>query len=392
MDGKKLRSFDSSVVKDINEHLVLKLIQENEIISSSELVKQTGMRPSTIFNILKELSAKSFVSFYGKGDSTNKGGKKPHIWNLNREAAYSIGLDIEVGEMSAVVLDFGGGIVAKKTVKIEDSHHAEELVENIKKVVNTVVEENNLNTEKILGLGIAVAGIVNTRSGVISISSVVHEMNLPILSKLTDLPFPVYIENNANAAAIGLDLKNKNSRRENCITVLVEIDQHVSGLGIGIILNGEIYRGTSFCAGEIFTHMPTLKEILTNFRSRFHESEYLREYSSNVEDIDIKILLNAAKNEDKIAQQIFTVIGSIVGQIIAPAIGLLNPKSLVITGVIAELDELIIQSVRREIELKAISFANNALSIEVDKHHQYSVSVGAAALVLGKFFRMPSLG
>ena len=71
MAGKKLLSFHARVVKDINEQLVLKLIQEHQIISSSDLVKITGMRPSTIFNILKELSAKSFVSFYGKGESTH---------------------------------------------------------------------------------------------------------------------------------------------------------------------------------------------------------------------------------------------------------------------------------------------------------------------------------
>jgi N-acetylglucosamine repressor len=111
---KKPLSFHSGVVKDINEQLVLRLVQGHETISSSELVKITGMRPSTIFNIIKELSSKSFVQFYGKGESTDKGGKKPFVWTLNKEAAYTIGLDIEVGEMTSVILDFGGGIVAKK--------------------------------------------------------------------------------------------------------------------------------------------------------------------------------------------------------------------------------------------------------------------------------------
>src|SRR5512147_2940290 len=102
VNKRKLLSFHGKVVKDINERVVLKLIQEQDIISSSDLVKITGMRPSTIFNILKELSAKSFVSFYGKGESTKKGGKKPFNWNLNKDAACTIGLDIEVGEMTSV--------------------------------------------------------------------------------------------------------------------------------------------------------------------------------------------------------------------------------------------------------------------------------------------------
>src|SRR3990167_9805019 len=85
MTRKKLLSFRARVVKDINEQLVLNLIQENEIISSTDLVKITGMRPSTIFNILKVLSERSLVSFHGKGYSTEKGGKKPYLWRLNKE-------------------------------------------------------------------------------------------------------------------------------------------------------------------------------------------------------------------------------------------------------------------------------------------------------------------
>lgn len=388
MKSRKLLSLHARIVKDINEQLVLKLVQEHDVIASSELTKITGMRPSTIFNILNSLSAKSFVTFYGKGDSTEKGGKKPYLWTLNKDAAYAIGLDIEVGEMSLVILNFKGEPIYKKTIRKNTGNSVDELAENIINAVYQIITENNLEQQKILGLGIAFAGIVDCHNGIVMMSSILPELNFNLLEKLKTLPFPVQIENNANAVAIGYKLKNSNRTKRNYLIILIEIDKNVSGLGIGIVINGELYRGSTYCAGELYPHLPTLKEFLTTFKSRFNEGEILKNYVTSIDDIDVEMLINAAKMGDKIANLIFTKIGSMIGQTIAPAVALLNPDALVLTGVISELEDIIIDSVRKEIEMRVIPITNDALNIVVDKYHQYSVAVGAASLILENFFRV----
>jgi len=391
LSEKKLLSFRSSVVKDVNEQLVLRLIQEHGIISSSELVKITSMRPSTIFNILKTLSSKSFVLFHGKGKSTKKGGKRPFIWTLNKEAAYVVGLDIEVDEMTIVVLDFSGSIIARKIIKLETGRTADELTANIMKVVNTIIIENEIDKKKVLGLGVAFAGIVDVESGIVAISSVLPEMNLPLLDKLASLPFAVLIENNANAAAMGLKWKGDNNFGQNYLSILLEIGRNVNGLGIGIVLNGELYRGASFCAGELYPHLPTLNELLLTFRSRFHESKILKKYITSLELIDIEFLLEIAQKGDAIARLIFAKIGHLVGKAIAPAVALLNPDTLIITGNVSELEDVIIDAIRNEIEMGVISITNNALSIIADKNYHYAVAFGAASLILENFFRVPNI-
>jgi len=389
MTRKKLLSFRARVVKDINEQLVLNLIQENEIISSTDLVKITGMRPSTIFNILKVLSERSLVSFHGKGDSTEKGGKKPYLWRLNKEAAYIIGLDIEVGEIASVILDFSGKIIAKKIIKLETGKTLDEFAGTIIKVVNEIITENNIVKEKILGLGVAVAGVVDNQNGIVIMTSVLPEMNFPLLQKLSSLPFPVLIENNANAAAIGLKWNGYNETRRNFLIILLEIDRNVSGLGIGIIIDGELYRGSSFCAGELYPHLPTLKEILSTMRSRFIEGKILKKYVSSPESIDIEIFIDAVKQGDEIARIAFSKIGDVVGQTIAPAVALLNPDTLIITGVVSEVEDILIESVRKAIEMRVLSITSNTLNIVADKYHHYSVAVGAASLILEDYFRLP---
>jgi predicted NBD/HSP70 family sugar kinase len=83
------------------------------------------------------------------------------------------------------------------------------------------------------------------------------------------------------------------------------------------------------------------------------------------------------------------MIGNIVGQTIAPAVALLNPDTIIITGVVSELEEVVIDSVRKEIEMRVISIASHSLNIIADKYHHYSVAVGAASLILEDFFRVP---
>ncbi len=391
MNRKKLRSFHAGVVKDINEQLVLRLIQENDIISSSELVHITGMRPSTVFNILKRLTEKNFVIFHGKGNSTDKGGKKPFMWSLNKNAAYVIGLDIEVNEMTCVILDFSGHIVSKKVSKLETGWTVDELVQSIIKFVNSMLSENKISHHDVLGLGVAFAGIVDFKKGIVVMSSVIPEMNFPLYDKLRVLPFPVLIENNANAAAIGLKWNGNDKTKRTYITALVEIDKNVSGLGIGLVIDGTLYRGTSFCAGELYPHLPSLLEILATVRSRFVESPILSEYSSSLESLDIEFLLEAAKNGDEIAEQIFTMIGTIIGRTIAPVVALLNPDTLIISGFVSELGDLMVKIIKRVIEMNVLSITCKSLSIVVDKYHNYSVAVGAASLILEDYFKLPKV-
>ncbi|MDE3057778.1 MAG: ROK family protein [Bacteroidota bacterium] len=388
MNTQKIRSLHSGVVKDINEQLVLKLVQENETISSSDLVRITGMRPSTIFNILKGLSAKAFVKFHGKGESTIKGGKKPYVWTLNKEVAYAIGLDVEVGEMTIVLLDFSGAIAAKKTLQLPPVRTPQELAATIVKVVNEFIIECRIAKDKILGLGIAVAGIVDCQNGIVVMSSVLPEMNVPLMRYLTDLPFHVIVENNANAAAVGLKWNSKDKPKQNYITVLIEIDRNVSGLGIGIVIDGKLYRGASFSAGELYPHLPSLQEILASVRSRFSEGTVLRRYISSFDSIDIHLLLDAAKQGDKIARHAISMIGNVVGQTITPAIALLNPDTLILTGDVTEVEDVLLASVRNVIELRVLAITSNSLQIVTDKHYHYAVAVGAASLILEDFFHL----
>ncbi len=290
---------DFKLVKNMNEQIVLNLIREHNIISSSELVHKTGMMPSTIFNILKDLTSLGLILNLGKGESTEKGGKKPFIWKVNGAPYYSIGIDLEIGEIVAVVLDFAGERVWERRFKVEPVKTAEELIERLKETINSVISESKIEMEKILGVGIAVAGVVSNTNGTVITTDILGQVNLTIKPALEEhFPFQVLVENNANAAAIGAKWVGVGAKYQNSITVLTELGSNVGGMGIGLILHNRLYKGATSCAGELNTPLPKLGDILVSIKSLLHKGLFLSEYMNHMDDIAIHTIVCADKEGD----------------------------------------------------------------------------------------------
>lgn len=377
-------------IRNLNEQIVLNLIRKHKTISSSELVNYTGMRPSTIFNILKELSSKSLVLNVGKGVSTEKGGKKPFLWKLNNTSSYVVGLDIEITKISSVVLNLEGEILAKNCTKHEKVKNIEDFVTLIEANVSSIIETAKIEIDKILGIGIALPAIVDTRNGVIIRTDICAEENIPLIEKLNDVyDIPVYMENNANASAVGAKWAGAAKGRKNFFVALVEFDKGIGGLGIGIVIDEHIYRGYSNCAGEINVPIMNLDQMLIHFRHELKNGSLLSEYDSHPEDLEIEVLINAALNGDKAALILFERLGTQIGKHISQYVALLNPDALVISGTISDLKEIITNPIKDVIIKDTIPFINEKLRIRTSLHGSYSVAVGGACLILSDFFRIP---
>lgn len=390
MKTRKHLTLDPAAVKGYHEKLALNVIRENEVISSSELIKITNLNKSTIFSILKELACRNLIVSNGKGEATDKGGVRPTLWELNSEAFYAIGIDVEIGEMAAVILDLKGRVVKKNIYKVNISSNLDELAESIIFVIKSIIPDSGIAEEKVLGCCIAFTGIVDYLRGIVVMSGILFNLNLQILDKLKNrFTFPVLIENNANAAAIGERWIGQGKHKNNFLVVLIELDTNVAGLGIGIILEGNIYRGASFSAGELYPYMPNLRQMIDIVRPRFPEGKLLKDYVECPEELDINSLIDMAKEGDEIALLIFSMFGRKVGEIIAPAVALFNPDTLIITGTIAELEDIILKPVGNAIQMNVLAVTSNALNIVAGKNQQYSVAVGGASLVLSNFFKLP---
>ena len=384
-----MQTGDIRLIKDINARLVLNLIREHKVISGAKLAKVTGMRPSTISNILRELSAKNLIVNLGKGESTQKGGKRPFLWGLNQEAAYVLGVDVEIGEITVTVLKLTGKSVYRHVYKTEKTYHLDKIVKQIVDVIKDCLKKAKIEDVKVLGLGVAIAGVVDSKHGIVIETNISPKMNIPLKFQLQKyFNFPIVIENNANAAAIGAKWVGSAQDSTDFITVLVELDCDTGGMGIGLVLNGELHHGANYCSGELNVHIPTLTAVLNTLRNRLSEGEILTNYADRFNELDIYKVIDAAQKGDKIAKMCFSIVGHRIGQNIASAVGLINPQKLVIAGDISELGALVVDSINKEIEMITLNLVHENLKVVTSIHGRYSVAMGAASLILNEFFKV----
>ncbi|MBI9072592.1 MAG: ROK family protein [Melioribacteraceae bacterium] len=384
-----MQTGDLKFIKSLNGQQVLNLIRKQEVISSSELVQKTKLRPSTIFNILKNLSERNLITNLGKGDSTEKGGKKPFMWELNKDAAYTIGLDIEINQLRIVVVDLVGNVLFDKVVKFASLKNVEDLYKVIQTNVESTIIEQNLKN-KILGLGIALPAIVKANTGHIIRTDIVSNKDIPLAQKLSEIfEFPIYIENNANATAIGAKWLGAAKGCRNFLVVLAEFDKGIGGFGLGIVIDENIYYGHSYCAGELNIPLMNLEQMMIYIRNDLDKSEYLREYDSRPDDITLDVLISAAQFGDELAIKLFKKLGNQIGEIVNHSISLLNPEALIIAGTISDLKEIIIEPIKEIISLKSLPFIHEPLKISTSLQGPRAVALGAASLILNDFFKIP---
>ena len=391
MNPSTVQSYDFRLIRNINDRIVLNLILENETISGADLARLSGMQPSTISNILKGLKRRDLVKNLGKGESTFKGGKRPFLWEINSSAAYALGLDVEIGQTAIALLGLNGDVKKKKIYKTDGITNPKELSQHILRSVADLIKDSGVELEKILGAGIAIAGIVNRGSGEVMMTDIIPQMNFSITSAMQKkYNFPVIAENNANASAIGSKVVGNAKGERNFMTVLIKVDAHVSGIGVGLVLNGELYHGTNYCSGEVTPEYPPMYNMISRLRDHFNKGKILKKYLNKIEDLNIRLLIDAANEGDALAIQYFMLLGSLIGSSISKHIAMINPARVIITGDVAEVGDLILDSIKEFVSYELVPVSKESLSIVASKSGRYSVAVGAASIILDEFLKVPA--
>ena len=244
-DGLKM--VDINDIRNINQTLLLHLIRDKQPISRAEIAKITGLRAGTISSIVNRLIESGAI--YEGAEGPSSGGRKPTYLYINGENAYVLAIDIGVHDTVYAVSDFGGRILMQKSLVTEGKaeNFLTKLAEEIKETIN-----KNYSRAKFAAVGVSVPGLIRRETGEVAVSPNLEWNNTPVKSILEKiLKLPVYVENDANAAAFSelwygpLD----EIRVKTLLYILV-----VDGLGTGLIIDGRLHVGSQIGLGG-FGHM-----------------------------------------------------------------------------------------------------------------------------------------
>jgi N-acetylglucosamine repressor len=334
---------------------IIKFLYYHRQASVAEIVKSVNLSQPLVAELLKELSIEGVIKDIGIGASI--GGRPPKIYKLVSDYQFVIGLDINLHSLSLAIFNLNNEIIYRKDISpfelVDSDNYADDLIDLIK----AGIDENSILSDKILAIALSLPGLVDAKKGksITHLSKYEHGVTSYIESKLN---IPVLLENDCKMMAMGEKSFGKAQDRNNILCLKVG-----SGIGLGIILDGNIYRGANGYAGE-FGHilidpdgelchcgkigcLETLcsGSILTrdiNEALDEGQASILSDINPNKRPVNLTQIINAINKGDQFAIDQFTKSLDYLGKGLVTLIHLFNPEMIILGGKLANTQKIII--------------------------------------------------
>ena len=228
-----------------NEATIIETIRLAGTITRTEISEQTGLTQQSVSRILRVLLERGLLA-EGAAERTERLGKPRTPVRLRAEAAHAAGVLVDPELVSVVLTDLDGTVLEKRTVPLDAEVAPAALVEIVAGCVDAVVAESGIDPATFLGVGIAVPGPITIDGQLLDLPLSQAWRNVPLRGMLADrLGCPVVLEKDGTAAAAGEQWVGRTDRAGDFVYLYVG-----TGMGSGLVLNGETYRGGSANAGE----------------------------------------------------------------------------------------------------------------------------------------------
>ncbi len=336
------------------------------------------------------------------GRKTEGLGRKAAIYSLNPESCYFLGVEIRKYKINIGLMSFNASIVESELDIPFDFLDANESLNAIIKEIKDFLKKTVIPKEKIIGLGLSLAGRINVKTS--EILSIYHFGNAPVKLKLEEaFGLPVFLDNDSRTLAYGEYNFGKYglpySEKNVCI---VNIDY---GIAIGIFANGVPIYGSSGYAGEI-GHIPIFSNekicfcgkkgcleteasglALINFiNQKISEGSNtrLQHVIAKKGFLELEDILEAVRLGDNLALEGVTEIAYNLGKGLAIAINMLNPELIILGGMLSALGEPLLLPVKTSVMQYSLSLVNNDTKIILSSIDQRAALPGCCLLVRDK--------
>jgi len=374
------------LIKKINKALVLEMVKSQGPLSRADVAQRSGLNKGTVSSLVKELIDEELVYEIGQGESS--GGRRPVLLLFNEKAGYSIGIDLGVHYILGVLTDLQGNIVFEKQVTFHDKNYSSVLT-LIKETISYFMEHIPDSRYGLVGIGIGVPGIVD-KEGALLFAPNLGWKNISLKQDIEEtFHVPVIIDNEANAGAYGEKRGGAGQDFRNIIYVSAGI-----GIGVGLILNGELYRGTNGFSGES-GHM-TIEadgpmcdcgnrgcwELYASEKALLEEAKPLFSHDMSLEE-----LLQLAEKGHEDVRALFGRIGRYLGIGINNLINTFNPEQVIIGNRLSMAKQWLFPAIQRVIDQHTLSFHRATVAIQFSKQSIYSTALGISFFVIEDFLK-----
>ncbi len=397
---------DAGLMGELNRSIVLNFIRQEGSISRAEIAHRTKLSRSAVSNIINSLLDEGIIQESGIGES--KGGRRPIMVNFNFSAAYVLGVDMGANHMLALVTDLEGNKIAEYQTEFSVEKGPEVGLPILNNLIHNILAEQASSHKKILGIGLAVTGPLDTSTGTV--------VNPPIMPGWSKFPLkrylndefrlPLLIDNDANLGALGEKWRGAGLGYSNLAYVKIG-----TGIGCGLILDGKLYRGATGSAGEIghititrdgppcrcgsfgcLESMAGSTAIINRVKLAIQAGrETILNRWNGTGNITVNSIGEAAKTGDKLATEVLTDAGRYIGVALANLVNLFNPGLIILGGGVATVGEALLDPLKQTVKERSLIASYKDTSIVIGTLGREAVAIGAATLVLQEVFKGPQI-
>jgi predicted NBD/HSP70 family sugar kinase len=378
-----------SALRQANERLVLNVVRQNPLVSRADIVRITGLSPSSVTFIVQRLERQKMLCEEAS-EPHAKVGRQPMALRLCPQARLAIGVEVTLSGARIAVTGMNDEIVTRKTVARHDNYSL--FFGKVNSVLRSLLE--SMAPGQALGVGVALPGLIDEDTGRVLAAENFNWIGVDAGALLRrDLAVPFYFENTARLAALAEMWSSE--RGPNALRHFVSITAR-GGLGTGVIIDGQLLRGASSSGAE-FGHIALYPEgrrcscgntgCWEQYASDLALARaYCDESGKDRTEADAEAIVAMARTGDAVAHHVLIETARHVGLGFVNLIMALNPQAIVLGDYLAESWDLIKDTVWPVLRGRVAPYYLSGLRIFPSRHGAESSLRGAIALVFGRFF------
>jgi len=377
----------------LKQDILFYLIKKDKA-TIADLSQHTKTSIPKINETINELIAEGLMLDHGK--ILNGVGRKPNIYGLNPDCAYFLSVEANRQHVNIGIVNFLEEIIHIERDIPFTLENTPACFETLCAIIDNFLSIPGFDRSKTIGMGLNLTGRINQKSG--NSYNYFNFNNQPVSAMLEQrFHIPVFIENDTRAMAYGEYAKGVVEDEKNVL--FINLDE---GIGMGIIINGVLYSGKSGFAGE-FGHMPFLNnDILchcgkkgcleteasglaliaqTKDAINHGTTSILTDYVSNVSDIKLAHIIEAALHDDMLSIDLISKAGERIGKGVAILLNIFNPELVVLGGKISQSGSIVLLPILSAINKFSLNLVNTDTQFKISSLGEEAGLIGASLLV-----------
>jgi len=389
------------LMRAINRFAILHAIRDAGSVSRVDISRSTGLSQSTVTSITAELLREGML--LERASDKSGGGRRPVPLSLNPQGAFTVGVHLSVGQVNVVLMDLQAAIINTYSKSLDTTDFSvASVVDTLVQAVQTCLWEADFSKNQVSGIGIAIPGLINSRKGHVHYIPNYEWEDIKLAELVNQrIGVPVYVENSANTLVVFEQWFGVGRGVDNFLLITTE-----HGIGMGMVFDGKIYRGSRGVAGE-FGHTivdnngPLCRcgergcleaicgnnAIIRDAKAALQRGSWQRKQEGVLK---IEEILEEAKNGNKELIAIYKNVGEKLGIGLSSLHKLLDPEKIIISGKGVLAEDLLFTPMKTTLH-KDISFQADApTSLHIQQWEQTNYARGAGALVLQEIYNSPA--